>query len=453
MNAPFARRAVHWLVTDGNRPPATTETDVTAQRRAAMRWNRIFHTADGAIYWAGINAVSYNTIIPLFVSKLTDSPLLIGLVAVFSQAGWYLPQLFTAGATERIGYKRPIVVRLGFLVERVPVLLWPIAALLSLRAPETALTIFLVAFGAHFFGAGIVAPAWQDLIAHTFALRVRGRFFGLTTFLGTSLGAVGGALSGRVLGAYRFPFDFAIAFACAAVCVQLSWVFLAVTKEPPRIVESTDTAATDVPVRLPQRRASYAALRALLQEDREFAQFLLVRTFMGLGTLGFGFVAFYAVGTFGLSDTTIALFTVAMLIGEALGNISAGHIADQRGHRVPLVNASVCVTLAFTIVWLANAPAWFYPAFFLMGYAIGAGRVSAMMIAIEYAPQSRTPTYVGVTNTLAGAGGLVAPLLGAALAATSYRALFAVAAAVNLFVVAGLLFVVNDPRTLRRARH
>ena len=423
------------------------------------RRNRFFHTADGVSYWAGINAVSYNTVVPLFVSKLTDSPLLIGLVAVFSQAGWYLPQLLTAAATERISYKKPIVVRLGFVVERAPALLWPVAAFLSASHPRLGLTLFLIAFGLHFVGAGVIAPAWQDLIAHTFAPQERGRFFGLTTFLGTSLGAIGGLGASRLLGAFGFPVDFALAFAFAAVCVQISWVFLALAKEPPRLSRPTAAAPAELassqgvaPARPIAGRAGLGrnGLRGALdtiRNDTAFARFLVVRTLMGLGTMGFGFVAVHTTRAFSVPDAVVALFTVVMLVGEAAGNIASGTLADRLGHRFPLLLGVGSVTAAFVIARFAGAVEWFYAAFLFMGFAIGAGRVSAMMIAIEFAPDDRRPTYVGITNTLAGLGGLVAPLIGSALASGSYLLLFLVTAVINLVAFVGLLCFVRDPRT------
>lgn len=437
-------------------------TEVARDRSRHARWNRFFHTADGATYWAGINAVSYNTVVPLFVSKLTDSPFLIGLVAVFSQAGWYLPQLLSSGATERVAYKKGITVRLGYYVERAPAILWPIAALLSVSRPVVALTLFLASFGMHFVGAGIIAPAWQDLIAHTFSPQLRGRFFGLTTFLGTSLGALGGIAASRVLGAYGFPLDFALAFAFAAVCVQLSWVFLALTKEPirPAATHSDADVQSQAQAHSHAGEQSHAVasphaagpahpatpIADIMRTDAAFVRFLVVRTLMGLGTMGFGFVAVHTTRAFNAADATVATFTVALLIGEAVGNLSAGLLSDRWGHRLPLVIGVGSVTAAFSLARFAPELSWFYPVFLLMGYAVGAGRVSAMMIAMEYAPPGRTPSYVGVTNTLAGLGGLLAPLIGSALASTSYFMLFSVTAVINAAAWLGLLFVVRDPR-------
>jgi MFS family permease len=446
-------RVARWLVQEANRETTLDLEAVASDREGEIRRNRLFHTADGVAYWAGINAVSYNTVVPLFVSKLTDSPLLIGLVAVFSQAGWYLPQLLTARATERVAYKRPIVVRLGFLIERVPALFWPVAALISGRYPSLGLGLFLASFGMHFVGAGLIAPGWQDLIAHTFPPQDRGRFFGLTTFLGTTLGAIGGFGASRLLGAYSFPLDFVIAFAIAAVLIQTSWIFLALSHEPMRVASAPaatlpSTAATRPPPSGPARLrgGNLRDTMEIVKRDAEFSRFLLVRTLMGLGTMGFGFVAVYTAKEFGTSDAGVALFTVALLFGEATGNLSAGTLADQLGHRYPLLLGTGSVTAAFAVALFASAGWVFYLVFALMGYAIGAGRVAAMMIVMEFAPADRTPTYVGITNSLAGAGGLIAPLVGSVLAGFSYPLLFGVSTAINLAALVGLFVAVQDPR-------
>lgn len=258
--------------------------------------------------------------------------------------------------------------------------------------------------GFTFFGAGIIAPAWQDLIAHTFAPTERGRFFGITTFLGTSLGALGGFGASRVLAAYAFPFDFAIAFGFAAFCVQISSVFLALTREPVRLR----------PAAQPERARPIAGATVdTIRRDPEFARFLLIRTLMGLGTMGFGFVAVHTTQAFGVPDATVGLFTVLLLVGEASGNISSGAIADRVGHRLPLLLGVGSVTLAFVIARFAGVVGWYYPAFLLMGYAIG---------------------------------GLVAPLIGGGLASASHQLLFAVTAVINLIVWIGLLVLVRDPR-------
>ena len=165
---------------------------------------------DGGTFWFGIAFASSATIVPLFVSKITLNPMVIGLVAMIAQSSWFLPQLFAAGLTERVDRKKPIVVNAGFFLERVPVWLWPVAALMAVRWPYTSLILFLFTYAWHGFGAGILGPAWQDLIARCFPVNRRGTVFGLTSFIGT--GVARGVSQQPLACVYDFPWNFFLSF-------------------------------------------------------------------------------------------------------------------------------------------------------------------------------------------------------------------------------------------------
>jgi MFS family permease len=209
-----------------------SESEIAAEVERNYRWNFTFNMLDGVTFWFGWSFASATTIVPLFVSKLTLNSLLIGLIAVIAQAGWYLPQLFTAGQIERLSRKKPVGVNLGFFTERLPVFVWPLAALLAFWSPALALLLFFISYAWHTLGAGLVSPAWQDLFARCFPANRRGRLLGIRTFIGTGVGAMEAILSSWLLEAAPFPLNFVYLFFIAAVAISLSWSFLAQTREP-----------------------------------------------------------------------------------------------------------------------------------------------------------------------------------------------------------------------------
>ena len=83
---------------------------VDRQAERDYRWNFLWNVGDGVFFWFGLSFISSTTILPLFVSKLSGDPFWIALLGVLSAASWYLPQLFTAGATERLARKKPVVI-------------------------------------------------------------------------------------------------------------------------------------------------------------------------------------------------------------------------------------------------------------------------------------------------------------------------------------------------------
>lgn len=185
-------------------PPASDE-EVERFMNRNYRWNFAVNLLDGASFWFGLSFASSSTIAPLFITRLTDSPLPVGILAVVAQGGWFLPQLFTANTVERLARKKPVVVNLGFFLERLPMLLLVLAAMFAVRDARLALIIFLLGYAWHTLGAGVVATAWQDLLARCFPVERRGRFMGITTFIGTGMGTIGAGLSAWLLATFPFP--------------------------------------------------------------------------------------------------------------------------------------------------------------------------------------------------------------------------------------------------------
>lgn len=72
-----------------------------------LRFNFTVNVLDGGFFGAALGFASFITIIPLFVSNLTDLAVLIGLIPAIHAVGWQLPQLFTAPRVSRLRrYKR-----------------------------------------------------------------------------------------------------------------------------------------------------------------------------------------------------------------------------------------------------------------------------------------------------------------------------------------------------------
>ncbi len=416
--------------------PPRSDEEIAAEVERNYGWNFTVNLIDGAIFFFGLSFISGSTVGPLFISKLSSSPLAIGLLAIITQGGWFLPQLFTANLVERLPRKKPAVVRLGFLLERVPPWLLVVAALVAVTAPSLALVLFLVGCAWRSFGGGIVATAWQDLIARCFPVERRGRFLGTAFFVGTGMGAVGAVLTTYLLKILPFSTNFVCIFAIAAVSLAVSWVAISLTREPVQ------------PADLPRQsnRQYLTGLRSILRRDANFRRFLIARSLMALGNLGVGFLTISAIQRWRVADGTVGIYTAAYLLGQTIGNLAFGLLADRYGHKLPLELGALASAAAFGLAWLAPSPAWMYVVFFLVGVNLGAMLVSGILVALEFSEPKRRPTYAGMTNTTVGLVSVVAPLLGAWLAAVDYGWLFAIGAAINLVALVTMRWWVREPR-------
>ncbi len=416
--------------------PVRSEEEVAAEIERNYRWNFVVNLVDGTLFWFGLTFISSATLLPLFVSKLSSNPLLIGLVAIISQGGWFLPQLLTAHWVERLPRRKPIAAHLGLLLERLPLWLVAASALLATRWPGLTLVLFYASYTWHNLGAGVIATAWQDLLARCFPVNRRGRYWGTTTFLGTGLGVAGAALSAWLLDRFPFSTNFAVVFSLAALSITIGWFFISLTREPALPAGSIQQT----------QREFLADLPDLLRRDVNFRRFLIARLTMTLGGMGTGFLAVSAVRQWLIPDSTVGLYTSIYLAGQTISNLALGLAADRYGHKLSLEFGTLASTLAFTLAWLAASPDWYYPVFALLGLNTSTVFVSGLLAPLEFAEPQRRPTYIGLTNTTVGVGTVVAPLVGAWLAGLDYDLLFAVSAGISLAAFVAMHWWVREPR-------
>jgi MFS family permease len=159
-----------------------------------------------------------------------------------------------------------------------------------------------------------------------------------------------------------------------------------------------------------------------------------------------GFVTVAAVARWGVADSTVGIYTGALLVGQTIGNLIFGWLADHRGHKFSLELGALFSSVSYALAALAPAPGWFFVVFVLMGVATGAVVVSGILVVMEFCEPGRRPTYIGLANTGVGFISIGAPLLGAWLASIDYGWLFATSALADLTALTVLRWWVKEPR-------
>jgi MFS family permease len=195
-----------------------------------------------------------------------------------------------------------------------------------------------------------------------FPVERRGRFFGLTMFLGAAGGALGAAVSAWLLREYPFALSFTFCFAIAFALSMISWSFLALAREP---VERSNAQRRTT-------RAYFTSLPELLGRDANYRRFLVARLTMALGGMGVGFLTVAAVQRWDVPDSQAGIYTIVLLAGQTTANLGFGMLADRKGHKLSLEIGAFAGFLGFLLAARARAPWWYYGAFFLVGVASGA---------------------------------------------------------------------------------
>lgn len=421
-------------------------------------WNFSVSLWDITFITLGISFISRETVVPVLVSQLTDSKLVIGLVPAMWSLGLYLPQLLTANWAESMPYKKPFVMVIGFFLERLPYLLIGLVVLIfAVERPTVALVAVLVGIGLASSGAGLGTPPWLDMIAKVIPVRRRGIWLGLGHGLGQLMGVVGAFFVGRILISRAFPGNYALLFTIAFVFVVVSWVGLALTREP-----RSEVTRKAIPLFRYLGRVSM-----VLKRDINYRRYLISKSLINLGGMSTGFFAVFGTEMFSLDGRGVGLLTAVLVGTQAVFNPLLGLLADRFGHKTVLAAAAFFVALAplsalviggmgaavnqggaFALPnVLGSVPIGLILTFIFLGTFLAADHTSSLPIILEFSAPEDRPTYIGLTNTVLAPILIGAPILGGWLAgAFGYAALFRAAMVVGAVALLLMLFWVREPR-------
>lgn len=416
------------------------ETNSAAQKQieSNFRFNFIVNALDGASFWFGFSFFAPTIILPLYISHFTSNPVIIGLIPFINTAGYLLPQLFTSNFVERASIKKFFPVNLGFFLERIPIfLLAPSAYFFASNQPALALISFLLLYTWHCAGAGLVIVGWQDMIAKIIPADRRGRFFGITNFIGNSSGILGAIAVTFVLDRTVFPQGYVLGFAAAAVLILISWFFLSLTREP--AIKSTKPRVSQLKY--------LRSLPEVMRKDRNFLRYLIAQIVFSLSGMATGFLIVYTAKNWNMPDSQAGGYVIAMQVGQSITNLFFGFLADRKGHKLSLEIALLLSVLSLVIAIIAPDPLWFYPVFFFRGAVLAGTFISGISIVMEFTGHENRATYIGLANTIPGVAGSIAPLIGGWLAgALSYQLMFVFSAIIGMISWGLLHFAVKEPR-------
>ena len=406
-----------------------------------LPWNFSVNLIDITFITLGLSLVSRETIMPLLVSKMTDSKIAIGLIPAIYSLGFYLPQLLTASYAERLKWKKPFVVLLGGLGERVPYLLigiviWGFAS----GSATLTLVLFFLLLATTAFTNGVATPAWFTLIGKVLPVNRRGIFFGVSGGLGALMGILGAYFVGQVLDRVTYPNNFAILFGLAFIFTAISWVGLALNREP-------ESPVVKQPVPLTRYLKQ---LSTILRSNKNYTRYLISYSTSKLGAMAIGFFLVYGDTSFNLSGVQVGTLTGVLIGSEAVLNLIWGSIGDRLGHKVVLTGSALSLALAALVAWQTSGMGGLIATFVLLGGAISADNVSKFNIVLEFAAPEDQPTYIGLTNTLLAPVTTLAPIIGGWLATwAGYQGMFVVAMVIASGGGLLLAFWVRDPRHLQ----
>jgi MFS family permease len=433
------------------------ELDGTAQRsqekalsqRSEARRNFFLCVLNGAIFEVAKGLIDPALVLSTwFVGRLTESNLLIGLVAPLGVAGWALPQVFFSARIQRMQRKMPVYTAAAV----VRVIVWALLALMVwlIDAPALLLPAFFVIYAIAQLASGPAGLTFFDIVARTIPARRRGRLFAMRLFIGGAMGLGSSWVVTHVLGhpALPFPRDIALLVAFySALLIPAFATFIAV-REPPAAMTNETVALKE------QLRRGWR----LLQEDRIYRRYIAVRTLLALTGIALPFYSVYAKNVLGAEAAMAGLYVATSTGARLLSNLAWGGISDRKGNllvlRLLAAGRGLTLFLALALVISASLlkleggwlPYLAIPLFLLDSALFPAGILSGSNFLVELVSEAERPIYLGMTNTLMGVATLLSVLGGLLVDWLGYAGLFAVAL---VLCVLGLMLTAGLPEPRR----
>lgn len=393
-----------------------------------IRRSFILGVVNGALFEFAERLIDPPLVLTWFVSRLTSSNLLVGLVAPLGDAGWFLPQVFIAGIVQRMPRKM-LSYTLASVVRAIAWFLVA-AAVWLVDDPTLLLVAFFTLYGVARLAAGLGGLGFFEVVAKTIPANRRGSFFAWRLLTGGILGLGAGVVTREVLNRFAFPHGHALLFVIYDAVIIPAMLAFIIIREPP------GAAAPQAPtLRQQLRRAGQ-----LLRTDAVFRRYMGTRTALGLAGIALPFYGVYARNVLGAPEGMVGIYVAVRVGAGLLANLPWGSVGDRKGNRLvtlwlSLGNAFTALLALVLAGWVAVSPSrgpWLpylaLPLFFLNGALTPASMLVGSNFLLELVPEAERPLYLGLSNTLigiivliSGFGGLVVDLLG-------YSGLFALSA-------------------------
>jgi MFS family permease len=408
-----------------------------AEIQQHVRHNFVVNVLDGTFFGFALGLASYVTILPLFVSTMTDSTLLIGMVASIQPIGWQLPQLLVALRVARLRrYKRMVL--LASLHERWPYFgLALVAWLLPTVGPQIALLLTFALLIWQALGGGFTATPWQSMTGKIMPTNRRGTFWGVQAFAANLMSSAGAVIAGALLASLPSPLDFTLCFLIAGAAMLISFAFLALTREPES--EKVDTLSSS--------RMALSSMIAILRVDVGFRWFILARILAQIAWTAIAFYTIYAVRAFNMDEQIAGVLAGVMTLAHMGASPLLGWFGDHWGHRMLLMVSGLAIAASALLAILAPDISWFYVVFGLAGFFNAVLWTTIMAMTVEFGSERERPLYIGLSNTIVGPVTIFAPLIGGWLADTiSFNATFLMS------VMGGVLMILAVQRVAPRRK-
>ena len=393
---------------------------------------------NGVLYILSETLLDPTLVLIAYLSHLTDSPVLLGMLLPIRDGAWALPQLWVSTFLPRI--PRKIVLYRKLSVVRI--LSWgSIAVVMNfVRQPELALVFFFIAYALAAITSGFSGLPFLEIVGKTIPPERRGEFFAFRFGLGGLLG-IGATILVRWLidpnGPLPFPQNYGVLAAGYFLLASASLLLFNLADEPAD------------PVSDQRYSFSQQLQRALvfLRQDRSYRRFIITQSTAVIAAMATPFFAVYVQQSLGGSKAMVGVYLAVLIASNLLANLLFGRLSRRRGNRPVIIAAMVSgvgMSLIVTLIGLFGARLGItgriadislLPVYILVGLRGTGIGVAANSLLLDISPPGERSLYLGFSNTFLGTVMLLLSVSGVVLSLIGFTGLAVVTLAAHVIAL------------------
>ncbi len=407
--------------------------------------NYFLGVLNGLLYTAGEIFFDPTLVVVVFLSYLTDSPLLLGLIVPIRDAAWALPQLWVSGILQ--SYPKKVKLYRQASIARIVSWILMIACIFYIHDESLLIILFFIVYTLSSLMNGLGGLPFMEIVGKTIEPRSRGEYFAWRYGLG-GLGGVAASFGVKKIldesSKFQFPENFGLLAVLFGIFASLGLIAFSMIKE-----EEVSQTLPKESLKIQLRKAAL-----LIKKDTNFGKFLLIRSVQILGGSAIPFYAIYVQKVFGSSTSFVGYYLAFYTVSNLLANFVFGRMTRRFGNKrvmniattagLLMSGAVLLLMVAGSIIEISPVAAaiLLIPAFILNGFRATGLSVSSNALMLDLSPTQTRSLYIGFANTLLGLVILVTGISGVLLKLLSLNGLLLV----TIFLHIAALFYIPKLR-------
>lgn len=350
------------------------------------RKNYFLGIINGVLFNFAFAITGSETILPVYMSTLTSSGIIIGLVGSMQKALWPMPQIFMAHYLEGRKYTKFVYIYTA-IIRTVTMFLM---GFVIYWHPPYIIPVFLFLLFLYLFSGGLSGISFLEIVGKTIAKQRLTSFWGLRQAGGGVLAILGGFYVKFILSTFDYPKNFSILFITAGFIVAIALLSWIIADEP----------SSENQIKIKKFRSFLKIGFSLLSKDTDFKAIFFYKIVIGIAMGPVPFYSLFAIKMLNIDASNIGFFIALQMAGLIVSNILWERISKNGVKHIMIITAlSILLQPIIAVCSLFYGILPMYIVFFLIGVSVSGLRISSMTYLLHIAPDNKRPTYMGFYNT------------------------------------------------------